>query len=113
MAALTTQNIVNAGTKPTFVAAAASDTADIGSGLDTFVVYRNTDAASKTVTVTVPGTTSYGVANPANGPLTLSASTGELWIPMRKAYDPGDGLGRATLTLSNVTNVTVAVVRVG
>jgi len=111
MAALAVQNIVDAGTKPTFAAASLSDTAPIGSGNNTFVVYRNTNAATRTVTVTVPGNTSYGVANPENGPLTLPVTTGELWIPLRKAYDPGDSGGRATLALSVIQDVTVAVVR--
>lgn len=110
MAALTTQNIVNAGTAPTFVAAGASDTAEIGNGGDTFVVYKNTNASTRTITVTAPGNTSYGQANP-DPVLTLGANTGELWIPMRKAYDPGDGTNRATLTPSVTTDVTVAVVR--
>ena len=113
MAALTTQNVLDAGTGPTFVNAALTDTAEIGNGHNTFVVYRNTDASGKTVTVTAPGNTDYGVGMPENGPLTLAATTGELWIPMRKDYDPGDGTNRATLTLSNITNVKVAVVRMG
>lgn len=111
MAALNAQTIVDAGTKPTFAAAAASDTAPIGSGHNTFVVYKNTDAATRTVTITAPGNTDYGQPQP-DPQLTLAATTGELWIPLRTAYDPGDGTGRATLTLSATANVTVAVVKV-
>lgn len=111
MANLTTQNIVDAGTAPTFGAANSSDTAEIGSGHNIFVVYKNTNAATRTVTVTAPGNTDYGQPNP-DPVLTLGATTGELWIPMRKDYDPGDGTGRATITLSATTNVTVAVVKV-
>lgn len=110
MAALTTQNIVNAGTAPTFVAASTSDTAEIGSGGDTFVVYKNTDASTEVITVVAPGNTSYGQANP-DPQLTIGATNGELWIPMRKAYDPGDGTNRATLTMASTTGITVAVVR--
>ncbi len=44
MAALTTQNIVDAGTKPTLVAAAASDTAEIGNQIS--AVIRNKGAAA-------------------------------------------------------------------
>lgn len=115
MAALSTQNIVNAGTKPTFGAAALTDTAEIGNGVNTFVVYKNTDTNAKTVTITAPGSNDYGQPNP-DPALALGANTGELWIPLRKAYDPADGTGRATLTVSGtggVTGVTVAVVRVG
>lgn len=110
MAALTTQNIVNAGTKPSLVAAAASDTAEIGSGHNTFVVYKNTEAVTKAITVTAPGSTEYGQANP-DPVIALASTTGEIWIPLRKEYD--DGTGRATLSITTgtLTNVTVAVVR--
>lgn len=113
MAALTTQSIVNAGTAPTFGAAALSDTAEIGNGRNTFVVYKNTDSNEKTVTITAPGNTDYGQANP-DPAITVAATTGEVWIPLRQDYDPSDGTGRATLTVSGtggVTGVTVAVVR--
>lgn len=115
MAALSTQNVVDAGTAPTFGAAALSDTAEIGNGVNTYVHYKNTDSNAKTITITVPGNTSYGEPNP-DPALTLGANTGELLIPLRKLYDAGDGTGRATLTVSGtggVTGVTVAVVRVG
>jgi hypothetical protein len=112
MAALSTQNIVNAGTKPTFGAAATSDTAEVGSGTNSFIVYKNTNVATRTVTITAPGNNAYGQANP-DPVLTLGATTGELWIPLRKEYDAGDGTGRAALALSDATDVTVAVVRMG
>ncbi|MFD8117092.1 hypothetical protein [Streptomyces microflavus] len=111
MAALTTQNIVNAGTAPTFGAAAASDTAEIGSGRNTFVVYKNGSGASVDVTITAPGDTEYGVGNPEK--VVAVAAGSEAWIPLRKAYDPADGTGRATITTSAQASVTVAVVRVG
>lgn len=117
MAALTTQKLVDAGTKPTFGAAALTDTAEVGNGINTFVVYKNTDANSKTVTITVPGNTTYGQPKP-DPAITVAANTGEVWIPLRKEYtDPtGAGVGRCTLTVSGtggVTGVTVAVVQVG
>lgn len=115
MANLTTQYIVDAGTEPTFASAALSDTAEIGTGLDTWVEYRNSDANAKTITVTAPGNTTYGQPQP-DPALALGATTGRLRVPLRKAYDPGDGTGRATLTVSGtggVTGVTVAVVRMG
>jgi hypothetical protein len=109
MAALTTQNILDAGTKPTFATATASDTAEIGSGHNTFAVYKNTGSATAIVVV-APGTTDYGQPYP-DPSITLPATTGEIWIPLRKSYDPGDGSGRATLTQATPTGVTVAVVR--
>lgn len=112
MAALTTQKIVDAGTKPTFAAASASDTVDVGNGHSVFVVYKNTDANAKTVTITAFGTTDYAAAYP-NAVVSVGATTGEVWIPIRKSYDPGDGTNRATLAVTGtggVTGVTVAVV---
>lgn len=115
MAALTTQNIVAAGTAPTFAAVAASDTAEVGNGINTFAVYRNTNASSRTITVTVPGTLSYGQATP-DPVFTLGAgdvTPTERWIPLRKEYDAGDGTGRCTITPSATAGVTVAIVRMG
>lgn len=115
MAALTTQNIVAAGTAPTFGAAAASDTAEVGSGVNSFAIYRNTNAASRTVTVTVPGNLSYGQATP-NPAFTLAAgdvTPTEKWIPLRKEYDVSDGTGRCAITTSAQAGVTVAIVRMG
>lgn len=107
MALLSTQTLVDAGTAPTFAAAAATDTLTYSSGL--FVVYKNTFAATRTVTITVPGNTTYGQALP-DPALTLGATTGELWIPMRSIYrDSTTGL--VTVAVSVITNVTVAVVR--
>ena len=113
MAALTTQKLVDAGTAPTFGAAAASDTAEVGNGINTFAVYKNGGGASITVTVTVPGNTTYGQPQP--DPAITVAAGAEAWIPLRKAYaDAGTaGVGRCTLATSSQTSVTVAVVQVG
>lgn len=110
MAALTTQNIVNAGTAPTFGAASASDTAEVGNGHNTFAVYKNTGASASVVTITVPGNTSYGEPLP-DPAITVPITTGEKWIPLRKAYDQADGTGRCIITATNVASLTVAVVR--
>lgn len=109
MAALTVQTIVDAGTKPTFGAASASDTAPIGNGHNIFAVYRNTDSSSKTVGIAFTGVTNYGQPLPQPS-LTLAGTTGELWIPLRKDYD--NGAGTCTLTTSAQTGVTVAIVQV-
>lgn len=108
MAALATQTLVDAGTAPTFGATTASDTAEIGNGTNVFVVYRNDDASPHSVTVVAPGNTSYGVANP--DPVIAVPANGQVWIPLRKAYD--DGTGRATITGGDGNHLTVAVVRV-
>lgn len=118
MAALTTQHIVNAGTAPTFVAPAAGggdDYAEVGNGTDTFIVYKNTNGASRTVTLEMDHLTlETGVAYP-NATYTLDATTGELWIPLRKLYadDAEAGVGRCVVRVSAEAGVTVAVVRMG
>jgi len=90
--------------------AATSNTAEVGSGINTFLVLRNTNASSRTVTMVVPGNTSYGVANP-DPTYNLGANTGELWIPLRKAFlDPNDP-GRCTFTVTDTAGVSAAVVR--
>lgn len=116
MASLTTQNIVAAGTAPTFVAAAAEDFAEVGNGTNTFVVYKNTNASTRTITIEMDHITlETGAAYP-DRTFTLGATTGELWIPLRKSYadDAEAGVGRCVLKCTPaVTDVTVAVVRMG
>jgi len=117
MAVLTTQNIVAAGTAPTFgapAAAGADDYVEVGNGVNTFIVYKNT-GTSKTVTLEMDHLTlETGDAYPAKA-YTLGATTGELWIPLRKAYadDAEAGVGRCVIKVDSETGVTVAVVRVG
>jgi hypothetical protein len=109
MAALNTSTLSDTGTAPTFVAAAASDTVEIGNGHNVFVVYKNAAGSPVTVTVLVPGNTFFGTAT-ADNAISVPATNGEKWIPIRKDYD--DGSGRATITTSSQTSVTVAVVKV-
>lgn len=112
MADLTTQNVVDAGTAPTFGAAAAtSNTAEVGNGKNTVYVVKNGGGAPITVTVTAPGNTDYG--QPAPDPEITVNNGEEAWIPLRKAYDAADGTGRCTIDLSDDTSVTHAVVRLG
>lgn len=115
MAVLTTQHIVDAGTKPNFAldTVGVSNTAEIGNGRNTFLVVKNASGASITVTVVVPGNVDYGQATP-DPVFTVAATTGEAWIPLRQAfYDPNAGVGRATVTVSLATSVTAAVVQLG
>jgi hypothetical protein len=114
MAALTTQHLVDAGTPPTFNVAGASDTAEVGSGTNTFLVVKNGSGSSVNVTIVVPGNTSYGQANP--DPVIAVAAGLEAWIPLRKEYsDPaGAGVGRCTVTTSAQDPLLkTAVVRIG
>jgi hypothetical protein len=110
MAALSTFQIVDAGTAPTFGAAAATgNTAEVGNGRNTFYVVKNGDSNSHTVTITVPGNTDYG--QPTPDPQITVAAGAEVWIPLRRAYDAADGTGRCTVTLDATTSITHAVVR--
>lgn len=113
MAALTVYSIGFGGTAPTFGAAAASDTVSMsaaGQGSRTFVVYKNTNAASRTISVKIPtGHSPYTESTQGTVDYTLAANTGELWIPIHSDYIETDGL--VTITTSAQTNVTVAAVR--
>lgn len=111
MAALTVQHLSVAGTAPTFGTPTTSDTAPVGNGSNTFAVYRNTDTSSHTVTLAyTPGTTSDYGATITNPTFTVAATSGEVWIPLRKSAD--NGTGSATLTLDAVTGMKVAIVQV-
>lgn len=114
MANLVTRHLADAGTAPTFDAAALADTAEVGNGKNTFVVYKNGAGADVTVTIAVPGSTTYG--QPTPDPSITVAAGGEAWIPLRKEYADAEnaGVGRCSLSVSPaVTSVTVAVVQVG
>ena len=111
MAALSTQNIVDVGTAPSFTQASASDTADVGTGRNTFLVYKNTSATPLVLTIVVPGNTSYGQPNP-DPQITVPITNGEKWIPLRKEY--ADDTNRVTITSTGSgASTTVAVVRLG
>lgn len=111
MADLATYQMPTSGALPSFVAAAASDSAEVGSGRDTFAVYRNTTASPVTVTVVLDRTLDSGDAYP-NKEFTLAATTGELWIPLIKDYADPDTPGRCNITTSaQDPGITVAIVR--
>lgn len=107
MALITTATPSVAGTAPTFAAAASGDTARCGSGY--WLVAKNTNIASRTVTITVPGNLPTGDAYP-DKVYTLAADTGEVWVPLLREYaDPADG--EAHLAWSATAGVTRAVVK--
>lgn len=110
---MTVQSMVDAGTAPNMsldTLATTNNRADVGTGTNTFLRATNTDTTSKTLTLLGAGNTSYGVAKPSNA-ITLAANTGEAWIPLRKEYDQGDGLGANFSISANTTGVKVALVR--
>lgn len=110
MAALTINHLSSVGTKPTFQAASASDTAAYDSGKNTFLVYKNSGGSAAVLTITPTGTTKYGVAKPVVT-VTVAITTGENWIPLFSDEDDGNGLGNVTVTATNTTGLTVALVR--
>ncbi len=113
MAVLATRLATDAGTAPTLFAASAGDTVEIGSGTDSVLVVKNTGTGPKQVIITPVRQTSYGVALPVKS-VTIAATTGEVWIPLRTDYVNADGLGRATLTVTGgdlYTGVSWAAVR--
>ena len=109
MAALTTQTISDAGTTVTYATASASDTVQVGNGLNTFLILKNGSGSSVTYTIAVPGNTFFGSPNDDN-PITVAAGAQKL-VPLRKEYQ--DETGRATVTCSAPgVGVEIAVVQV-
>lgn len=104
---------VSTGAGPTFTAATASDT--MAPGPNVWVEYRSVHSAATTLTLVTPGTDPFGTAYPEKE-YTLAAGGGagnivpsEIRIPLIKAMqDPSTGL--ATITTSQQTGVTMAVV---
>lgn len=106
MALITAFSPSIAGTAPTFNAAAANDTAEVGAGL--YLIVRNDDASSKTATIATPGMLTTGDAYPDK--VYTVAAGAEAWIPLIADFrDQTDGL--AHITWSATTSVTRAVVR--
>lgn len=107
MALIPTHQPSVAGTAPSFVAAASGDTAKCGSGY--WLIAKNTNVASRTVTVVVPGNLATGDAYP-DKVYTLAADTGEVWIPLLREYANATD-GEAHLTYSATAGVTRVVVK--
>lgn len=94
---------------PAFTAAAASDT--FAPTDRTMLYVKNTNAATRTITVTTPGTAAGGLAI-ADMSGTVGATTGELVLgpfPANNYADPTTGL--ATVTPSATAGVTYAVIQ--
>lgn len=88
-------------------ATSGGDTAPTGAGV--FLVVKNADASSHTVTLATPGTVDGDLAV-ADRTITVAAGKTE-FIPVTATYrNPTSG--RAAITYDAVTSVSVAVVRV-
>lgn len=109
MAALTTNVVSHAGLRVDNLFAAAAgggDTCQTGKGVSLLV--KNT-GTSATVTLATPSTFDGDLAI-ADRTFTIAATTGESCIPVPDIYrDPATG--RAAITYSSATNLTVCVVR--
>ena len=116
MAVLTIQEgTAAAGLNPTLAASDAAGDSFVNDGNTVFVV-ENSNAATRTLTVTAQVTTTdkagFGrTLTVPNQVATIAATTGRTILgPFPKAYE--DANGRVTVTYSAVTNVTVAAVRI-
>jgi len=109
MALLAHQQITIGGATITLGAASASDTVVPDDRL--FLLYRNTNAATRDIVVVVPGT--YYGQPLTDSTVTIAGTTGEEFIgPIdRRLADPTTGLVTITCTASAV-GVTVAAIRV-
>lgn len=107
MALITTHNMSAAGAYPTMNAAAASDTAEVGTHL--FLLVENANAATRTVTLTTPGNLFTGDPVP-DKVYTVAATTGRLMIPLLREY--ADAVtGTVAIVWEATAGVTRAVVR--
>ncbi|MDT3395436.1 hypothetical protein RKE29_02015 [Streptomyces sp. B1866] len=106
MAVLSAQRLPLSGLQPTYAAAASGgDQAPVGEKL--FLHVRNGGGSSITVTVATPGT--VGDLAVADAAQTIPAA-GAAFIPLTSTFrDPMTG--RAAITYSGVTTVTVAVLQ--
>lgn len=108
MALLTAQAVVFPRLTAVYSTPSASDTITPDNGLVLHV--KNTNAATRDVTVVVPGST-YGQANP-DVVNTVPATTGDNFIPIPNSpglIDPTTGL--ITVTYSATAGVTAALLR--
>lgn len=97
MATIVAQNIVDAGTEPTFSSSNLVDSYPIGTGHNSFACFKSTDGTNiKTLTITSNFVMDNGDLGP-NHVVSLPVN-GVVKIPMRKSYD--DGTGHATVTIS-------------
>jgi hypothetical protein len=109
MATLTTQSVTRAGITPSFAAVnSGGDACECGD--DIYLEFKNTNAATCTVTLAIPSAAStYSNVTYTNVAVTIPATTGDKLIgPVSALFkDPTTGL--CTITYSGTsTNTTVA-----
>lgn len=114
MATLTTQIITRAGVTPTYAAVAGGgDACECGDNV--YLHFKNTNAATCTVTIASPtGNSPYGANNPFSSPgVIIPATTGDKLIgPISAGLYKDPTTGQAVITYSGTsTNTTVACVK--
>jgi hypothetical protein len=107
MALLTPQTAAVTGTVLTMAAANGGGDTIVG-GSTVYLLVRNGDASSKTVTIVRPGTT-YGTADPDIAVVVTAGNIAIIGPIPAEFADPADG--QVDISYSAVTSVTVAAVR--
>lgn len=109
MATITPKAITTDGVAPTWNDASAGGD-KVKPGENVFISVKNGGAAPLTVTITPPGETPYGVANP---PKTFTVpAAGEMDIPILPAYGNPQDSGLASIGWDVTTSVTFAARRI-
>jgi len=112
MATLTTQTITRAGVTPSYAAVAGGgDACEVGD--DIFLQFKNTNAATYTVTLAIPSSAStYPNVTYTNVAVVIPATTGDKWIGPVSALFKDATTGLCTITYTGTTtNGTVACVK--
>lgn len=111
MATLTSVQSSANGTAVTYVAASAGGD-KFGAGANRHFRVKNASGGALTVTIAVPGTTKYGQAMPAIGPVSVAAAAEFVFGPFPPDLaNPADSLIAVTYP-GGVTSLSVAVVDV-
>lgn len=108
MSLRTPEQLARSGTTPTFTAADVAGDRFMNDGR-TFVRFKNTNAAARTVTFAIPITVD-GQTVPGKA-LTVPATTGDVTSDV---FPPeyNNATGEVTFTYSAVTDLTIAVMRI-
>lgn len=102
MATLTTQTITRAGVTPSYVAVGASDACEVGD--DIYLQFKNTNAATYTVTLAIPSSAStYPNVTYTNPQVTIPVTTGDKLIGPISALFKDTTTGLCTITYTGTT----------
>ena len=111
MALMTAQQMSGTGTSPTFGAVNSTDTIRPDGGGLLVLHVKNTNGSTRDVTITVPGNTNFGQAQP-DIVKTVAVTTGDVEIPLYRANELADpATGLITVGYSATAGVTAALKR--